>query len=75
MVGNGALLYRRDLEEAGPRVEFASPSNAFPQAVSVMELAMHRFEREETTPPAEITPLYVRKSDAEINWARRARSA
>lgn len=75
VVGNGALLYRRDLEEAGPRVEFASPSNAFPQAVSVMELAMHRFEREETTPPAEITPLYVRKSDAEINWARRARSA
>jgi tRNA threonylcarbamoyladenosine biosynthesis protein TsaB len=75
LVGDGALLYRRTLEEAGTRLEFATPAMAFPDAVSLLELALPRFLREEFTRPAAIVPLYVRKSDAEIDWARTARSA
>ncbi len=75
LVGNGALLHRRVLGESGPRVEFASPTNAFPLAVWLLELAVPRFQREETSRPEDVVPLYVRKSDAEINWPRRARSA
>lgn len=75
LVGNGALLYRRELAEAGPHIEFASATNAFPMAVSLLELALPRFFREETSPPQDIVPLYVRKSDAEIDWSQRARSA
>lgn len=75
LVGGGALLYRRELERVGPRVEFASATNAFPLAVWLLELAIPRFQREETQRPRDVLPLYLRKSDAEINWPQRARSA
>ncbi|HYH28670.1 MAG TPA: tRNA (adenosine(37)-N6)-threonylcarbamoyltransferase complex dimerization subunit type 1 TsaB [Actinomycetota bacterium] len=75
LVGNGALLYERELSEAGSGVEFASASLAFPSATALLELAVPRFHREETSAPRDVVPVYVRRSDAEINWSRRARSA
>lgn len=75
LVGNGALLHRRLLDAVGARVEFASATNAFPLAVWLLELAVPRFHREEASRPADVVPYYLRKSDAEINWSRRARSA
>lgn len=75
LVGDGALLYRRELESSGTPLEFSSISRAFPQAVSLLELAVPRFQREETSRPDDLVPLYVRRSDAEINWSRRARIA
>lgn len=75
LVGNGALLYQRQLAEAGSPVEFASATYAFPSAVSLLELAVPRFQREDASRPEEVVPLYVRKSDAQINWTKRARSA
>jgi tRNA threonylcarbamoyladenosine biosynthesis protein TsaB len=75
LVGDGALLYRRVLEEAGTPLEYASTSTAFPGAVELLELALPRFVREETSRGEDITPHYVRKSDAEINWSRSGRVA
>jgi tRNA threonylcarbamoyladenosine biosynthesis protein TsaB len=75
LVGNGALLYERELSRTGTSIEFASVSHAFPLAVSLLELALPRFHREEASRPQEVVPYYVRRSDAEINWAKRARSA
>jgi tRNA threonylcarbamoyladenosine biosynthesis protein TsaB len=75
LVGGGALLYRRELEDVNTSVEFASMSTAFPLAVSLLELALPRFHREETSRPEDVVPYYVRKSDAEINWARAGRVA
>lgn len=75
LVGGGALLYRRELENVNTSVEFASMSTAFPLAVSLLELALPRFHREETSRPEEVVPYYVRKSDAEINWPRAGRVA
>lgn len=75
LVGGGALMHRRVLERDATGVDFASTANAFPLAVWLLELAVPRFHREETASPHEIVPLYLRKSDAEINWDRRARSA
>lgn len=75
LVGNGALLYQRELAEDVGHVEFASVAHAFPSAEALLELAVPRFHREETSRPDEVVPLYVRKSDAEIDWAKRARSA
>jgi tRNA threonylcarbamoyladenosine biosynthesis protein TsaB len=74
LVGNGALVYRRELEEAGGHVEFASPSYAFPAATALVELAIPRFQREEFDRLFEIRPYYVRKSDAEIAWDQRRRA-
>jgi len=73
LVGNGAILYRKELEEVGARVEFASPAQAHPQASEMVELAVPRFIREETDRSFEVLPLYLRKSDAEIAWDQRAR--
>jgi len=75
LVGSGALLYRRQLEEVGTTVELASMSTAFPHAASLLELALPRFEREEGVRAEAIVPMYLRKSDAEIGWTARARSA
>jgi tRNA threonylcarbamoyladenosine biosynthesis protein TsaB len=75
LVGGGALLYRRELEEAGTPLEFATTSTAFPSAVELLELALPRFVREETSRAQDLLPHYVRKSDAEINWSRAGRVA
>jgi tRNA threonylcarbamoyladenosine biosynthesis protein TsaB len=75
LVGGGALLYRRVLEEAGSPLEFATNSTAFPNAVELLELALPRFLREETQRAEDVVPHYVRKSDAEINWSRAGRVA
>jgi tRNA threonylcarbamoyladenosine biosynthesis protein TsaB len=74
LVGNGALVYRRELEEAGSHVEFASPAHAFPAATALVELAIPRFQREEFDRVFDLRPYYVRKSDAEIAWDQRRRA-
>jgi len=72
-VGNGAMLYRHVLEETGTRIEFASSIAAHPDAAALVELAVPRFLREEHDRLFDVVPLYLRKSDAEIAWDRRAR--
>jgi tRNA threonylcarbamoyladenosine biosynthesis protein TsaB len=70
LVGNGALLYRNRLEEA-EKVEFGSLANAFPRATSLVELALPRLFREDFDRLFDLEPLYMRRSDAEINWEAR----
>ena len=74
-VGNGAILYRREIEDLGSRVEFASPAVAHPDAAALVELAIPRFLREEHDRLFDVVPLYLRKSDAEIAWDQRTRGA
>ena len=74
LVGNGALVYRRQLEEAGNHVEFASAAYSFPAATALVELAIPRLAREEFERLYEVQPFYVRKSDAEIAWDQRRRA-
>jgi tRNA threonylcarbamoyladenosine biosynthesis protein TsaB len=44
---------------------------AYPSAASLVELAHPRAIREEFVPATDLTPLYLRRSDAEIAWDRR----
>jgi tRNA threonylcarbamoyladenosine biosynthesis protein TsaB len=74
-VGDGAILYRNQLEELGSRVEFASTIRAHPEAAALVELAVPRFLREEHDRLHDVVPMYLRKSDAEIAWDKRERSA
>jgi tRNA threonylcarbamoyladenosine biosynthesis protein TsaB len=74
LVGNGALVYRRELAEAGNHVEFASAAYAFPAATALVELAIPRFQREDFDRLYDVKPYYVRKSDAEIAWDQRRRA-
>lgn len=70
LVGDGALRYR-DALEGGTRVELADPGTAYPQAASLVQLAHARALREDFVSPSELTPIYLRKPDAEINWKTR----
>jgi tRNA threonylcarbamoyladenosine biosynthesis protein TsaB len=75
LVGNGAILYRQRLEGSGSGIEFASAAEAHPAASALVELAVPRFLREEQDRPADVVPLYLRRSDAEIAWDQRHRGA
>ena len=74
LVGDGAILYRNELEVSG-RVEVAPAPFAHPWASALVTLAAPRFIREETDRLQDVVPLYLRKTDAEIAWDQRARGA
>jgi tRNA threonylcarbamoyladenosine biosynthesis protein TsaB len=75
LVGDGAILYRNRFEELGSQIEFASAVGAHPRAEAMVELSVPRFLREEHDRLADVLPLYLRKSDAEIAWDQRARGS
>jgi tRNA threonylcarbamoyladenosine biosynthesis protein TsaB len=56
------------------RSELAGPSFAFPSAAALVELATARMEREDFSSAWDVQPLYLRRSDAEIEWERREAS-
>lgn len=70
LVGDGAVRYADVLGQVSD-VEIGSAGNAFPSASSLVELAHPRAIREEFVQPWELEPLYLRRSDAEINWDAR----
>ncbi|MBA2726261.1 MAG: tRNA (adenosine(37)-N6)-threonylcarbamoyltransferase complex dimerization subunit type 1 TsaB [Actinobacteria bacterium] len=70
MVGNGALLYRDIFEDLGSVVEVGTMSHQFPDAASVVELALPRMFREDFDSLYELKPLYLRRSAKRIQWER-----
>jgi tRNA threonylcarbamoyladenosine biosynthesis protein TsaB len=72
LLGDGALRYRDqfvDLE----RAEFGPPGLSYPSVSALVELTRAKFEREDFAQPRDVHPLYLRLSDAELNWAKQAR--
>lgn len=67
LVGDGAIRYADVFASMG-NVEIGNPSQAFPTAASLVELAHPRYLREEFVQPWEISPMYLRQTDAAINW-------
>jgi len=70
LAGDGALRHHSVFESVR-RVEMADHSEAYPLAGSLVQLAHARALREEFVNPTELTPIYLRKPDAEINWSTR----
>ena len=70
LVGDGALRHREVLDDVR-RVELGDEGLAHPSASSLVQLAHPQALREEFVAPWELTPLYLRKPDAEINWSTR----
>jgi len=69
-VGDGALRFRDEIHEA-VRVEIADQWLSHPSAAPLVQLAHARALREDWVNPWELQPLYLRKPDAQINWATR----
>jgi tRNA threonylcarbamoyladenosine biosynthesis protein TsaB len=71
LVGDGALRYAEVLAHDLGFVELGSLGTQYPSAADLVELAHPRAIREEFVAARELEALYLRKSDAEINWAAR----
>jgi tRNA threonylcarbamoyladenosine biosynthesis protein TsaB len=69
LVGDGVGRYREEFE-ALEHAELGGPAFAAPSAVALLELAAARVVREEFVSANDVEPLYLRQSDAEINWER-----
>jgi tRNA threonylcarbamoyladenosine biosynthesis protein TsaB len=72
LVGDGAVRYGDVLADDDGFVELGGLGTQWPSAAGLVELAHPRAIREEFVQPWELEPLYLRKSDAEINWDRRS---
>ena len=69
--GDGALRFASAFSSLGRRVELAGPAHASPSLTALAELARARYEREDFCAPAEVLPMYLRRSDAELAWDRK----
>ncbi len=73
--GEGARLFRTELEALlGGRALFAPLSALTPSAASVAELGLGMLHAGGRTDPGELTPLYIRRPEAEAAWEERHRS-
>jgi tRNA threonylcarbamoyladenosine biosynthesis protein TsaB len=70
LCGDGAQRYAATFG-ALERVELAGAAHVAPSLSALAELAIARYEREDFSPPGEVVPFYVRRTDAEIAWERR----
>jgi len=70
LCGDGALRFAAEFHELD-RVELAGAAHAAPSLSALAELAVARYEREDFTSAADVVPLYLRRSDAEIAWEQR----
>jgi tRNA threonylcarbamoyladenosine biosynthesis protein TsaB len=71
VAGDGALRFRSQFE-LHELCEVAGPSFAAPSLAALVELASSRFEREDFASAADVVPMYLRRSDAEIAHDRRS---
>ena len=72
LAGDGVARFPAEFG-ALDHVELAGTEFAAPSVAALVELATARAEREEFELPAEVRPLYLRQSDAEIAWDRTGR--
>jgi tRNA threonylcarbamoyladenosine biosynthesis protein TsaB len=70
LCGDGAIRFRAAFDGLD-RVEFAGAGHAAPDLAALVELASGQYEREEFSLPADVHPLYLRRSDAELAWDSR----
>ena len=70
VAGDGALRFREQFE-LSDLCEVAGQGFAAPSLPALVDLASRRFEREDFTAAADVVPMYLRRSDAEITHDRR----
>ncbi|MFN2489392.1 MAG: tRNA (adenosine(37)-N6)-threonylcarbamoyltransferase complex dimerization subunit type 1 TsaB [Actinomycetota bacterium] len=68
IVGYGMLLFKDIFEDLDSVAELGTMSHAFPDARSLVELALPRMFREEFDRLDDLKPLYLRHSARRIQW-------
>jgi tRNA A37 threonylcarbamoyladenosine modification protein TsaB len=52
----------------GDKAIFPPPSIMSPSAATVGEIAFEKIKQGDLADPVSLTPFYIRKSEAELNW-------
>ena len=73
--GEAALIYRVEIEKQfGDRALFASLSTVLPSAASVAEIGSGMIKSGKQADPDSLTPLYIRRPEAEVAWEKKQAS-
>jgi tRNA threonylcarbamoyladenosine biosynthesis protein TsaB len=73
--GEGAALFRVELQRLfGDRALFAPRSAMVPSAASVAEIGLLMLLAGDRTDLDGLTPIYIRRPEAEVAWEQRQRS-
>ena len=73
--GEGARLFGGEIERLfGARAHRAPLAATVPSAASVGELALLMLQNGESDDPDALSPLYIRRPEAEVAWEKRQRS-
>jgi len=73
--GEAAHLYRREIEQQfGNAALFAPLFVSLPSAATVAELGLDMIKNGKQTDPDSLTPLYIRRPEAEVAWEKRQTS-
>ncbi len=68
-LGNGAEVYEEILRSRiGSQASFAPPELSLPRALNVARLSLPKFQMGETLDLFTFTPIYIRRSEAEIHY-------
>ncbi len=74
--GEGARLFAGDIRKLfGGRARFAPLSAMVPSAASVAEIALNMISGGRQADPDSLSPLYIRRPEAELAWEKRQRSS
>ena len=73
--GEAAHIYRGEIEKIfEERALFAPLSASVPSGASVAELALDMIKSSRHMDPDNLTPLYIRRPEAEVAWEKRQKS-
>ncbi len=73
--GEGSHLFREDIRKLfGDRALFAPISAILPSAAAVAEIGLDMIKSGKQTDPDSLTPMYIRRPEAEVAWEKRTQS-
>jgi len=68
-IGDGIIRYGDMIMDiCGDKAIFPPPSIMSPSAATVGEIAFEKIKKGDLADPVSLTPFYIRKSEAELNW-------
>jgi tRNA threonylcarbamoyladenosine biosynthesis protein TsaB len=73
--GEASHLFRGDIEKIfGDRAVFAPRSAILPSAATVAEIGLAMIKSNRQAEPDSLTPMYIRRPEAEVVWEKRTQS-
>jgi tRNA threonylcarbamoyladenosine biosynthesis protein TsaB len=73
--GEASRLYRAEIRKAlGERALFAPLSSCSPSAASVAEIGLSMIKSGGAVDPDSLTPMYIRRPEAEVAWEKRQKA-